>query len=837
MKLSFSPRTGWSRSLRGILDSHDVVFRAPVTDPTYGLPIGNGDSGCLLHLTDSSLKISLNKTDLWDTQNDPDAPYCCVDNEKLTVCRHGGELELDFGCPVFETLYQNRYEGRISLADATANIRNDTPFGKIDLKAFSSEEYGVSAVRLRLSYAEAMSLRASLCRYGSRTLFTWYSNFMPGTGFGLSGTESGCTGDTLIIRQKLHGNAFAVVVKLLTEIPFAITRNGSRRVSAVLEPAEEVVLTLYIGIETAADSETAEQKALGLVNRAACDGYETVFRLHTEAWGAFWQRSFVSLPEKNDYIENLWYLNLYYANSEMKGKSPAHFCNGIWGFYHDFVPWNHFFHYNMQLATFPLEAANHPELLETYYDYRVAELPRACRFAHDLLEKDGAFYTDVADKDGRGEVHTRDNCTCGSQIAMYLYAHYLYSGDRTYLLEKALPVMIETGKFYLSMLEYGPDGCYHIHATQAYEGTPLYDDSITDHAMIRALFSALIRELPESESEPYREKLSKLAPYQSVDMMESEHRDGVFTMGLGKQLPIHGTKVLSVEKSCETGEPVRRTFGDPKYDYYGFPDTEMAPVFPSGLVGIRDRGSVLYDEIYNSVCLHHSSVAGDPDDYCMGWCMMPIYLARMGLPELLQKQFFNTVSTWMIYPQGFGTYGPETNNSQMKNRFETYRVTDLETNEKRTVLSWNFRHFDYETLPILAASVNEMLLQSYDGTLRLFGAVPEEYTCAFSLRAQGGFTVHAVYENGNADVWILSERGGDLSVILDSVSSPVSVSDEEGRKLSTLVCDGTVTVRTDPGMWVRFTAGEGASCEREYRRNTGMKTMGNSKLGNDVEYD
>lgn len=192
-----------------------------------------------------------------------------------------------------------------------------------------------------------------------------------------------------------------------------------------------------------------------------------------------------------DYIENLWYLNLYYANCSMRGKYPAHFCNGIWSFYHDFVPWNSYFHYNMQLAAFPLDAANHPELLNTYCDFRSRQLQVAKEYAEKHKHTRGAFYTDVCDRFGRSSDNTRDNCTCGAQIAMMLYRHYQFTGDEEFLREKALPVMRETALFYLDKFVNEEDRKYHIHGTQCYEGSPLFDDSITDHAnAARALHGA-----------------------------------------------------------------------------------------------------------------------------------------------------------------------------------------------------------------------------------------------------------------------------------------------------------------------------------------------------------
>ncbi|MFH1567196.1 MAG: glycoside hydrolase family 95-like protein, partial [Gemmatimonadota bacterium] len=48
-----------------------------------------------------------------------------------------------------------------------------------------------------------------------------------------------------------------------------------------------------------------------------------------------------------------------------------------------------------------------------------------------------------------------------------------------------------------------------------------------------------------------------------------------------------------------------------------------------------------------------------------------------------------------------------------------------------------------EPLGILGAAVNEMLLQSHDGVIRLFPAVPADWECACSLWAAGGFRLSA----------------------------------------------------------------------------------------------
>lgn len=836
MKMTFDVTEKMTRERREqILAHHDVVFRAPVHDPLCGLPIGNGDLGCLLYTEADRLHVCVNKTDLWDDTRKEADIFCVMEGENLTSCRHGAHLTLDFGCPAFEMLFQNFYEGRISLHDGCARITADTPFAKTALTAFVSEEAEVSVIRADVNFQEDMPLSVQLQRWGSRTEWFWYANYTPGTHWGLDGTSAAVSDGIMYLTQVLNGTIFCAAVLPVCETAPDCRRSGSHTVRAQFDDAENHSFTLYITIATGDTTEEAEKAADKLVRKAAEKGYEALYAGHSAKWADFWSKSFVSIPF--DYMENLWYLNLYYANSQMKGKYPAHFCNGLWSFYHDFVPWNHFFHYNMQLASFPLEAANHPELLETYYDFRVKQLPMAEAFAEKSKKTRGAFYGDVCDRHGRNDNGVAENCTCGAQIAMMLYRHYLYSGDSVYLREKALPVMEACALFYLDVLEKCEDGYYHIFGTTGYEGSPLLDDSITDYVMIRILFGALCEVLPDDKAAPYRERLDSLPPYRMTGMLDDEVENGIFTRGIGKGKEIRGERVLCVGRHHGTDNWIRKTHGNCAHDYYGFPDTEMAPVYPAGIVGIRDRGTELYDAIYNSICLHHPALfegnalgrdAGD--GVCMGWCMEPIYLARMGMSDLLVTHMENTITTWMLLPQGFGYYTPS-DHEHLRQRWDTYSVHNTQTGEKSVVPAWNFRHFDYETLPILAAAVNEMLMQSHDGILRLFCAVKKTESYAFELRAQGGFTVRAVYENGLFDACVTSERGEELFLAVENADGEFVLTTADGDELPYICENGIYRLGTTPGMKVRIRNTGSLSPEKEYERNTTAKTFGDAVLG------
>jgi Trehalose and maltose hydrolases (possible phosphorylases) len=846
MKLKFdSVKRAWNIGTPEMLARHDLVFRAPVCDSTYGIPLGNGDSGCLLWLSEDSLNINFNKTDLWDDSKPADGEYCVTEDENAGVCRNGALVKFKFGCPVFGTIYQRKFEARLSLADAAAAIDADTPFCKTKIKAICSERFSVTAVSADIEFGEDMAFELSAERWGSRSFKYWYSAFNPDTAVGLDGTSSSIDYGCMNITQVLNGTVFSVAVLPVCD-GIGFSRNSSHEVSCGFTPRRRCSFTVYIAVSTGNDKNDAENKSRGLVLTAARAGMDAIYKRHAEDWGNFWTKSFISL-NGDDYLENLWYLNLYYANSEMKGKYPPHFCNGLWGFYHDFVPWNHYFHYNMQLSTFPLGTAGHTELLDTYLNFRFGQLTNAKRFAREIKGADGAFYSDVCDRLGRFDVGSRENCTCASQIALGMYDYYLYTGDSAFLTEKALPVMFAAGEYYLSKLRVGEDSFYHIKNTQGYEGSPLLDDSITDLAMVRALFTALCEVLPNEESRKYSEILTSLVPFETSDFTSDEVSEGVFTRGIGKGKKINGDKVLSVGIKKDNFERLRKTYGNPERDYYGFPDTEMSPVFPAGLVGCNQKDTDLYKQIYNSVCLHHPAIPGGDDGMCMGWCMMPIYLARMGMAKELKTQLYQIVSAWIGYPQGFGIEGPyDVFHGDATLRWKKNKIRNIGTGEISVNPAWNFRHFSYEALPIISTAINEMLVQSHCGLVRLFCAVKREAVLCFKLYARGGFVINAAYDGADEknikfDVYIESTQGGILEIAFDNINFEPKFFDIDDKKWFNPQKSGEIyRVETRVGDFIRVCSENavetGVGCECDLSPNADVKKLGDSMLGCEKEF-
>lgn len=751
-----------------ILPKHDLVFGTPINDPIAGIPIGDGDTGSLIWFEADAIHININKTDLWEYSTTESDYACFEEEENITSLKHGGELVIKFDSPCFDLIYQNAFEARLSLADATVSLNSNTEFFGIKAKSFASNKHKVSALKCAYSSKETEQPHISLCRWGSKNSWRWYGLTKNDHSIGLGGTNAIAEGNKLYITQKLNGTEFCLGLAIVTADDYKEKVINSHTAQIEFGAKSRGEFTLFWNVSLGKDLAEAKEKTASALDNALKVGLDGLYESHAKQWAEFWNKSLVSIP--HDYIENLYYLSLYYSNSECRGAYPPHFTNGIWGFYHDYVPWNYYFHYNMQHMYAPLEPAGHGELANNYYAMRRNGLESAIRCAKELKGEEGAFFNDILDCHGYNLYNNDGNCTPGAQVAMAMYRHYRMNGDTEFFYNTALPVMKESARFYLSKLKKGDDGLYHIYKTTAYEGTPLFDDTITDYVMIRSLFGTLLDcPVTDKEKEAYKEVLSHLPDYTLIEMFDDEKENGVLGYGIGKGKELCGDgRILTIGTNAE-GKIMRRNFGDLSKWYYGFPDTEMSPLYPAGVFGLRNQKEPMFGIMLDQIRLHPH-----PKDGCMQWCMMPIYMARMGMGEELYDYIEESIDRWMIFPNGFGADCPEGVDS-VKNRLRYSNVRDAETKEQTCRSSYVFRHFDMETLPIIAYAVSESLLQSYDGVLRICPSVTKNSPVKFRLFGEGGFCVTANIEKGKYRIIIDNLRGEECYICLpEDIKSDLS---------------------------------------------------------------
>lgn len=753
-------RFQWQRNTVDQLPKHDLFFGTPVNTSFAGFPIGDGDMGSLLWLEKDGFHIHVNKCDLWNDApagvTPDDEIFCSGRDEALTSLRHGGEITVGFDCPIFEYLYQKDFSARLSLSDATVRINAETPFGALTAKAFADAKSHTSVLRIELNMKEGVAPQLRLARWGSRNLWRWYAQqkFAPSTG--LDGTEAFADGNLLFITQELNASCFCIGLAVESAASVSCSERINAHVCGLrLQKDTKQRFTLYYSIALGADRLQAKESCRKRLLTAVSRGANALYDDHKTAWETFWNRSFVSLPD--DYVENIWYLYLYYMNSESRGAYPPHFTCGLWGAYHDFIPWNYYFHYNMQHLYAPLGAAGHGELAENYYAMRRAGLDTARLYAKRVKKAQGAFYHDVSDRFGRCADYDSDNCTPGAQIAMQMYRHWRYTGDETFLNDTVLPVMKGAAAFYLSILQKEDDGYYHIHGTTAYEGNRPTDDTLTDLVMVRALFTAYSAFADASMKTRIHDVLSALPPPVTLPLSPEDWDGETFTRGIGTGRKPYGDKTV-FSAGLRDGAPVRIMKKEPEY---GFPDIELCPLYPAGIFGLKDRGTPLFDTMRNQILL------GSGTD--MQWSMYPVYLARMGMADELQGMVRTMLDLWQRFPNGMGC---EAGMVPAFNAAQWNHVKNVETQTVTKMSPEPFAHFDFETVPIIAQSVNDALLQSHEGVLRLCPAVKKTDSVALSLYAQGGFLVTAEVGPDGVVATVENLHGEDCFLILPAHLDP-----------------------------------------------------------------
>jgi alpha-L-fucosidase 2 len=839
----------------GFLSQHDVVYLGPVPYGIDGLPIGNGDLGAVVWTPPDHLRLSVNKKDLWD--DGPDGPFSAwgdEDEEVSTMLRSACSISVDHGLPSFDRLYLTAFEGRLRLAEAQVDFRAKTPFSAVRSEVLVSEGAGVLVVRYWDETEEPLPRRFEVARWGTRSLLHWYRKIRRVVPLSLTGTQAGVDGEHVWIEQRLRDLRFAVAARM----DGAVHPRRLHRRAGVFEsdPVEGFEGALYVAVVTSEEADDPLAAALRRVDAAAQQGVDTVVQEHRGAWRRFWEASFVDLPPEQDYIENLWYLNNYHMGSASKGRYPLNHMHAVWAWNRDVFPWMHYYHWNEQMHVYSLHAVGHPELALAHFRWRRSMLEHAVEDARRIHGIDGAFYSDVANRRGYQAAEPGEglglNLTPGPQIAAQFWQHYQYTRDRDFLAAQAYPVIREVARFYLGMVKRQADGSYTFIGTQPYEGSVLLKDTLTDLAHARQLlknFSEAGELLGTDEAlrTRAREVLENLADYVVLPVSTESWVDPdsiadlrpILFKAVGPGDPTVPIWFVGYKMSgghagehVPDGTPIHEGMADPARGFWVFTSTTMAPIFPSNNVGLDQAGTAEFDVAVNTV----KSLGYDHQ----GFSLWIVAKARLGLAEALSESLRVWPERFQIFPQGFSHWALS-DHPDMEEDPRYLKEIEVVGSPGETV-HWPIAavslHMSIEALPVLQLAVNEMLLQSYSGTIRVFPAVTDDWEGRFRLHAVGRFVVSAAREKGVTGHVVIESRGGEPCRMANPwPGQMVSLYRKENAWTPIAALDGEVwTFPTEPsGVYLLLpedvAPGTLAPVHITAQANQGPKEYGNARLG------
>ncbi len=797
---------------RGRLSQHDLVYLSPPTEGNEGLPIGDGEAGAIVWNPGDHLIFQLGHASLWDDLPvGVSAPKTDAAKEgELGIARHAAQIKLEAGLPLFDWKYLREYEMRLNLHDAEIEMVSGGAMGSARFRALYSHPHHALLIDYRDHTRVPTVRRVWLNRLGSRALPRWAYTIVQDPSIGLGETSSGAEGREFWVTKKLGSMSFAVAGLLVSERGgFTVRALNDLQCLAASETTAEAAFQLYVAIAHSDETSDPLSLARERVRKAASDGAAKVRAGHQADWASQWNRAFVDLPQDR-FTENLWQLVDYMNVSSRRGRDAPFFLNSIWSWTQDVQVWGgSYYHWNQWSPNFPLFANGREELLRGYFDWKKRQLPHAVAYAKAHFGIPGAAFTDYASRRGeqpRGGHRYEKFVADGPQIAQEFFKYWQYTRDDRFLKEEALPFLRETTTFYLDYLEPGEDGKLHIRETLPYEfaGPYYFRDCITDEAMLRWLLPALIQaeKVCGAVSDLSRRAagaLARLAPIQSGPIHENwlteENGRKVYANPFFRGEPyaeqdrVYSTGWSTKHKRYVTHMEVS---ADPESVYGVLCGAQVAPVWPAGLVGPDqdpDRRALTGQDSTQDVRMWEQGRNGlrttrkfPPEtierthaltaDTDLSWTGhnndLPAF-ARLGLAGPLHKALDTYIQKYQIYPQGFWNYWPW---KRWKDAiiYPTGSVTrqKLPFPEDPRVL-----HHSLEPTGIFAVTVNEMLMTSYDGVIRLFPAYDRD--AGFRLAAVGGFWVTARRTQGDVEFVQVESYAGRECVI----SNPWP-----GRKLS-----------------------------------------------------
>jgi alpha-L-fucosidase 2 len=714
-------------------EAHGLHFQTPVTVWDEALPLGNGTLGALVWGDGSPLRISLDRSDLWDLRIVPEFHSPEYSFEQMRRWHEQGktaDLLRVYEAPYNRPAPTKIPAGRIEITLGRSPEFRDTSLNLLDAIA----EMNLSGVKtsvfihatepvgmVRVLSPEAPELKLAAPEFAGKVQEAAAGGIGAGDlrqlGYPAPDETSG-DGWRAYTQTGAEAFRFAVFV-------------GWRRKGREWQAAWSV----------ASSFEGADPLAIARerVQRALSKGFDVMYATHKQWWRTYWSQSSVRLP--NAIIERQWFLEQYKFGSASRRGAPPISLQAVWTADDGKLPpWKGDYHHdlNTQLSYWPCYSGNHLEEGLAYLDWLWKTRDAAFEWTRTFYRLPGMNVPMTADLKGRqigGWRQYTHSATTSAWLAQHFYLHWKYSADREFLRQKAYPYLRDTCEFIDAFTaNKGPDG----KRTHPLSASPEINDNRPDAwfatetnydlALERWALSAAAELAGEAgapeDAARWRKVLSELAAF-------SLGKDGQLLVARGYPLP-QSHRHFSHLMAIHPLGLIDRSDGD-----------EERRIIAASLAELDRLGS-------DAWC-----------GYSFAWLANLAARARDGEKAAKALEIFSTAFTLR---NSFHCNGDQSGKGYSK---FTYRPFTLEGNFAA------------------AAGVQEMLLQSQRGVILLFPAVPASWRdVAFTtLRAQGAFLVSAQRTGGKVSrVEIVAEQGGRCRLISPFTSKEIAFEMKKGER-------------------------------------------------------
>ena len=735
------------------ISSHDLKFTELAQTWDEGMPLGNATVGALIWEKDSSLRISMDRIDLWDQR-----PMDSISGNNNRFSWVYDQVMKSNYLPV-----QKKYDHPYNRLPAPSKIPgaglefNLSALGKptnvqLYLSNAVCEVTWKEGVRLQ-TFVHATKPIGWIRIENARDKFIpklvppiyaqagTITDLGPVEGLDLRrlGYEQGKViqeGQTITYHQKGWNDFYY-------DVAIEWKKDGNA----------------WVGVWSVSSSLSSD-KALKEVKEAFARGLQADYNTHLDYWNTYWNQSNIQIPD--DILAKQYANEMYKFGAAAREDSYPIPLQSIWTADNGKLPpWKGDYHHdlNTQLSYWPCYTGNHLTeglgYLNTLWDQR--EVNRS--YTKRYFEKEGLNVPGVCTLDGvemGGWIQYSMSPTVSAWLAQHFYLHYQYSGDKTFLKERGYPYVKEVAQFLENFSHLDKAGVRTFPLSSSPE---IYDNSI------RAWFKTMTN---------YDLALTVNA-FKMAATMASD-------LNLTEQAT-HWKTISAQFGAFDVDKTGGLTFAK------GFPYNQSHRHFSNAMsihpLGVIDWSNGTDDQKIIKATLANFDKLGP--DYWTGYSYS--WLGNMKARAMDGEgasKALRTFAECFCLRNTFHANGDQSKTG--KSKF-TYRPFTLEGN------------FAF------AAGVQEMLIQSHTGIIRIFPAIPAAWKDASfdKLRTYGAYLVSAAMKNGIVvNVTVTATQDGVMK--LENPFKGANAFQFSGKSNYLNNCDNILEVNMKKGETVQFTS-------------------------------
>jgi len=731
-----------------VVSRNDVVYVTPSVQPWEAMPVGGGDFSAMVRSDGAGLDLHLTKSDAWGLQAPSDAPpgsrffnnvspgHICIefgDRARVAATErfqqrvdlYRGRIVIQFGSetdgarfeiwghPERKILIVEVVDPRRVLGPATIELTQWRPSMKL-----GTSDGTVHAVEIHTRPA-----RPHLINTGMEDYFDTDNDPLLGRG---TAVVLGAGG----IRAK---NCAAKETEAVMKLPHGRPPHYHIVISAAVTTDGKTLATAQRDLDAALAVPLATLKAE-----------------QQTWWRDYWSKSLLRIQSPDETADRLcaaYHVHLYTLACVNRGPVPCKWDGGAGLMRGDERTWGlSEWVQEIRFTYLPLYAANRLDMargLTRHYSQMkpylleqtkrmwgvdglwIPETVLPWGHAEDFVLRDtgevraGYFFpwdpkTAAYGKFDRYNGYVGFLFTAGLEICHHYLTYYRYSGDELFLREEAYPIIRGVCQFVSGLLRKEADSRWHLDPANALETWWMVRDPADTLDGVRAIFPEFLRLSKQyAQDDQLRTKCEEILTALPEPNIEHWARDGTIDPNVKTYAP-----------AASKGQfPTARNFEVPA----------MYRVFPFGISGI---GSADYELARNTFERRIFGITNS-------WSMDAIWAARLGLGEEACRLLGEHAVRYHRFRYG----GWDSSNSSV-------------FPDGLSVVPY------MDGAGLSAFGINEALLQSHNGLIRVLPAVSKSWSGTFRLRAEGGFLVTVDFAHGRARLaQVQSLLGGKCRIL------------------------------------------------------------------------